>query len=317
MAKGNMLQGMARGKVGDVVFSRLDGEQISRVRNRHPHNPRTNSQLYQRAIMATVMQAYSAGKEIFDHSFQGYAVGAANQRRFLSLNAKKLRDNIAADIAAGTEVAAQDGCVIGPGVKAPVPFLYQVSDGTLSNFLTDEDNALPAKIENETVAAYCARIGIVAEDILTWVGFMAKSNEEPLFVVNNQTSEKAKQFPCDFVAFRLEVKSSALTSNEAMNNAGQIFEVTKEINCKVTKLGDVGTEDPFVLDSLTDLSSNGTYGIIRSRKDSDLRSKCILRKEGTRYGLATQYALAAWQQGTVLVGDSDLILEGGDGGNVL
>ena len=74
MAKGNLFQGMGRGKVGDVVFSRLNGEQISRVRNRHPKNPRSNSQLFQRAIMATVMQAYSAGKAIFDHSFEGYAV---------------------------------------------------------------------------------------------------------------------------------------------------------------------------------------------------------------------------------------------------
>ena len=71
MAKGNMLQGMARGKVGDVVFSRLNGQQISRVRNRQPYNPRTNKQLIQRAIMATVMLGYSAGKEIFNHSFQG------------------------------------------------------------------------------------------------------------------------------------------------------------------------------------------------------------------------------------------------------
>ena len=43
------------------VFSRLNGQQVSRVRNRNPKNPRTNAQLYQRAIMATVMQAYSAG----------------------------------------------------------------------------------------------------------------------------------------------------------------------------------------------------------------------------------------------------------------
>ena len=87
MAKGNMLQGMARGKVGDVVFSRLGGEQIARVRNRHPKNPRTNAQLYQRAIMATVMQAYSAGKVIFDHAFQGREIGAGIQRRFMALNA--------------------------------------------------------------------------------------------------------------------------------------------------------------------------------------------------------------------------------------
>ena len=93
MAKGNLFQGMGRGKVGDVVFSRLNGQQIARVRNRNPKNPRTNAQLYQRAIMATVMQAYSAGIAIFDHSFQGKEVGAQNQRRFMALNAKLLRES--------------------------------------------------------------------------------------------------------------------------------------------------------------------------------------------------------------------------------
>lgn len=75
MAKGNMFLGMARGKVGDVVFYRADGQQLSRVRNRNPRNPRTNAQLFQRAIMATVVQAYAAGKELFDHSFQGFQSG--------------------------------------------------------------------------------------------------------------------------------------------------------------------------------------------------------------------------------------------------
>ena len=60
---------MGRGKLGDIVLTRIDGQQIARPRNRQPKNPRTNKQLYQRAVMATVMQAYSAGIKIFDHSF--------------------------------------------------------------------------------------------------------------------------------------------------------------------------------------------------------------------------------------------------------
>jgi hypothetical protein len=94
MAKGNLFQGMARGAVGDVVFSRLNGQQVSRVRNRQPANPQTNAQLYQRAIMATVMQAYSFGKKIFDHSFEGKKKGSECQNAFLSLNSLKLRSAI-------------------------------------------------------------------------------------------------------------------------------------------------------------------------------------------------------------------------------
>ena len=122
---------MARGKVGDVVFSRLNGQQIARVRNRNPKNPRTNAQLYQRAIMATVMQAYSAGIAIFDHSFQGKEVGAQNQRRFMSLNAKLLRSQIAADLNGSVAVASQVGRVVAPGVSSPVAACLQVSEGSL------------------------------------------------------------------------------------------------------------------------------------------------------------------------------------------
>lgn len=39
MAKGNPLMSQMRGKVGDLVMTRLAGEQITRSRNRHPKNP--------------------------------------------------------------------------------------------------------------------------------------------------------------------------------------------------------------------------------------------------------------------------------------
>ena len=125
MAKGNILLGMGRGKLGDIVLTRIDGQQIARPRNRQPKNPRTNKQLYQRAVMATVMQAYSAGIKIFDHSFEGKAVGAACQRYFMKLNAKKLRAQIAADIDGDVAEASQIGHVIAPGVSVPVPAALQ------------------------------------------------------------------------------------------------------------------------------------------------------------------------------------------------
>lgn len=317
MAKGNMLQGMARGKVGDVVFSRLDGEQISRVRNRHPKNPRSNGQLYQRAIMATVMQAYAAGKEIFDHSFQGKAVGAANQRNFLSINAKKLRETISAEIAAGTAVASQVGRVVGPGVKAPVAFPFIVSDGTLSS-IVDGEFKLPTPLENEKVGAYCTRVGLTANDLFTVVGFDVNTDEEPLFVVNGLNDAYAKQYPCKFKAVRLAVKAGALSSNEVLVTLNHLFEVTKVIGTSEPDLSTCGVTDGLTFDNL-DMTSAGNYsnGCIHSKKDEDYRSKCVLSLSTSVFGLATQYALAAWQQGTVLVGDSDLILEGGEGGNVL
>lgn len=312
-----MFQGMARGKVGDIVFSRLDGMQISRVRNRNPKNPRSNAQLYQRAIMATVMQAYSAGKEIFDHSFQGKSVGAANQRHFLSINAKKLRETIANEIAAGTAVASQVGRVVGPGVKAPVAFPFIVSDGTLPS-IVDNNFVLPTPLQNETVGAYCTRVGLSSNDLFTVVGFDENNGVDALFVVNGQEEPYAKQYPCVFVAIRFAVKAAALSSTDALTNLGQLFEVTKLINCSAPDLAGSSIATPLSLSDMgLSVNDNCASGCIHSKKDADYRSKSVLHMSDSNFGIATQYALAAWQQGTVLVGDSNLILEGGDSGNVL
>lgn len=92
MAKGNMLLGHARGKVGSVVFSRLNGKQITRALAEQVKNPRTDGQNVQRAIFATVNGFASAVRDIVDHSFQSYKEGSTSVNRFVSINVKKLRD---------------------------------------------------------------------------------------------------------------------------------------------------------------------------------------------------------------------------------
>lgn len=314
MAKGNMLQGMARGKVGDVVFSRLNGEQIARVRNRNPKNPRTNAQLYQRAIMATVMAAYSAGKVVFDHSFQGYAVGEANQRRFMSENAKHLRSLIAADLANDVEVGTQNGRVVAPGVSTPVPTLYKVSEGSLVNTLLGY-NIVAATVGNETVAQYCARLGVQADDLYTIVGFYNPADSTPVFELHSATDGYSKQYPCQFVYARFTVKAEALTSTAAMENLGQVLEFS-EGNFTPNSIAKVTPDDRFDLTALLPTDSWRAYSCanIRSRVGQDLRSTetMIARKNEYGSGIASSYALAAWKQGTESIGDSDLILEGGN-----
>lgn len=92
MAKGNMLLGHARGKVGSVVFSRLNGKQITRALAESVKNPRTDGQNAQRAIFATVNGFASAVRDIVDHSFQSYKEGSTSVNRFVSINVKKLRE---------------------------------------------------------------------------------------------------------------------------------------------------------------------------------------------------------------------------------
>lgn len=335
MAIGNMFQGMARGKVGDVVFAVRDGKQVSRVRNRRPKNPKTNKQMLQRAVMATVLQAYSAGRAIFDHSFQGKSVGEKNQRTFLSKNAKLLRSNLAAEIEAGTTPLNCNVAVVAPGAINPVPNEYMISEGTYTQgfFAWDDTNknfSLQVPLTDETVAQYAERNGLVEGDIYTFVVF-GIAGQTPTFTVNGVetptvTFMPESQYPCAFGFLRLQVKNvSAVSSLASAATWATFFDLTESKNCITSiagkELSDVVDQEiinPSIMgDAVDGLAS---IGCIRSRVDQDLRSTSfmhvLLKSAGVealgRYGIVSAYALQAWQQGTESLGDSDLILEGGD-----
>ena len=101
MSKGNLFLGYARGKVGDVVFSRQSGEQVARARNRAPKNPQSPLQMLQRVIMKTNSAAYSMLQNICNHSFQGRQEGTKNQSRFSELNVAAMRRQLAELINSG------------------------------------------------------------------------------------------------------------------------------------------------------------------------------------------------------------------------
>lgn len=101
MAKDNIFLGMGRGAVGDVVLSRVGGQQVARVRNRKPHNPKSPLQLSQRVIMKSASLAYSLMQDITNHSFQGVAEGTPSQSEFAKRNVAMLRAIVADEINSG------------------------------------------------------------------------------------------------------------------------------------------------------------------------------------------------------------------------
>lgn len=312
MAKGNLFQGMARGKVGDVVFSRLNGEQISRVRNRAPKNPRSNAQMIQRAIMATIMQAYSAGREIFDHSFEGKSVGAENQREFMSLNARKLRALLAADFNAATTTQAALARVVAPGAYVPVPNSYIISRGSYNqNLFTIVEGLanVAAATEGETVSAYAARTNIVPGDIFTIVVFGASATET---AYSSALGDLASTPACVFSFARLIVKDDILTNETAMENLGQIFTLEKSNPAAPLNLDLVTDGDGIGITSVAGAAyTEGAIGVIRSRLDVDLRSNSDMVFT-SKFGIIAPYILDAWKNAGETLGDSDLILEGGN-----
>lgn len=134
MAKGNLFLGYAAGKVGDVVFSRMDGEQVARARNRSPKNPRTALQLLQRVVMKTNSAAYSLMREICDHSFQGLQQGTPNQSRFSMLNVAMLRNRLAEVINSGDAAdilnSTEANFASKSSTLAPIN-AYRISEGTI------------------------------------------------------------------------------------------------------------------------------------------------------------------------------------------
>lgn len=88
MAKGNMLQGMARGAVGDIVFSHSKGQQVARVRNRKPANPKSNPQMRQRSAFLCPLLFYKRGKQAqFKFAFENKFPKESDFNAFMRLNA--------------------------------------------------------------------------------------------------------------------------------------------------------------------------------------------------------------------------------------
>lgn len=305
MSKGNLFLGQGRGSVGDVTFYRANGQQLARSRNRSPRNPRTDAQLYQRAIAATIAQAYKAGKKIFDHSFEGYSVPGGNQRRFISLNMRKLRQSLENFLIGGA--SANDTRVVSPGAVYPTPNSYIVSEGTLLQSLFQVNNVaslsatLPAPDNGQKLGEYCSANGIIAGEIYTLVAFAVVDEYDVDDMISPQTR---------FDYLRLIVKQSAMESVTLMSAAtyGDLFEI--ESSGVAFPASHLLTEPIAVDEMVVGGGENGSMGVIRSNENSGLRSDCVMQVYNANYGVQFQNLLDAWNPDSSLV-PSKLILEGG------
>ena len=312
MAKGNLFLGMGRGSVGDVTFYRADGQQLSRARNRKPRNPKTNAQLIQRAISATIVQAYKAGSVIFDHSFEGKSVPAGSQRAFLSTNMRKLREQILSQIE--LTPSGSTASVVSPRAVYPVPNAYRISEGSLIQnvFQKDEDSneniivcpVQPASV-SETIAEYLARLNVTAGEIFTIVSFG---------VIGQTSRSSLLSSQCTFGFMRLTVKQAALSLTKTFAEATmqEIFDIDSAgavLPANRRFQDGVGIVDLDIAGATA-----GGIGVIRSNENSGLRSSSDmwLSDNLTKidWGVAPANLLTSWSQDSGAV-DSELILEGG------
>ena len=127
MARGNIFLGKARGKVGSVVLSKgRRGEMISRAYQPQVLNPKSSSQVLQRALFASATIAGSKLSDLVDHSFDGIKEGQDNRNEFVRLNTNALRAIAKSDGQASVNpfVSAK-----GSGMIKPAPWI--LSNGSL------------------------------------------------------------------------------------------------------------------------------------------------------------------------------------------
>lgn len=354
MASVNLWLRGARGKFAGASLSKgTNGETIAREVVT-PTNPNTDKQLYQRMIMATIMAAYAAGKEIFDHSFQGKTKGAACQQEFMQRNLQGLRARISKDLndikEGNATVLTCKTIVVGPKTHTPVPGQFVISDGTYTqNFFTimgtglDPVLGIPASLTSETVAAYAARNGLIPGDIYTLCAFMPNVESDPVWIGFDESGQYASEIcyaqqPCFFQFIRMQVKdvtadTSAIGAVTAAGVLSKLFTLTAYVDNGAGKFLSLNmpTDATFKcadsasaesVSAATALGSNfsiGSFGMIRSRLDQDLRSKTVMQTfynssvqsqlGNLECGISSGAALIQWKKGVEALGSSDLILE--------
>lgn len=160
-----IMGGGLSGSVGKVTFRKgVKGETIASQKAEKVHNPQTEDQAYQRMCMNTAMKAYSAMKEICNHSFEGVQYGQKSMSTFIQENLYGIKYGFAGVSQALNFGFSAKGIM---GNVAPRPFL--VSKGTLQN----PSNILNWKMGAITWREWKNLTGIKEGDQLTIVGFVS------------------------------------------------------------------------------------------------------------------------------------------------
>ena len=332
MAKGIDINGQLRGKRGGVVYYRTNGQQISRARNFAPKNPKTDKQLIQRAVTASVIKMYQAGKAILDHSFEGKSVPAGSMREFQRVNMNALRANILAqyeylknhpNITTDDELVAGMGIVsrcVSPHADTCAPSDFIISKGTYKNsaiYLDGAKIAFPGVADNptDTAAEYLQRWNIAAGDIATLC----------VLVSNYYDYSRVSSADSRFLFVRLICKGG---NDQAIvgQKVGDLFEIEGSAGVDaswITALAnlaftDAGAGPQKALDIIyvdPDHYLCSAAGIICSRDDLGLRSNTTMqvfdRANEQPWSVTALSLVESWRNASGDV-QSDLILEGGN-----
>ena len=157
---------MRRGSTKTLTFSVYNGKQVTKDRIADVKNPRSSLQMKQRAIMATALHAYSALKEICDHSFENLTYGQKSMNYFVSENARMIRSNAPkVNLSDYKGITVSNAYVI---AKGSLPEVQLVADGV--DKLFELEKSLAA---NFTFGDFMAAFGAtMVDDMVTFVSLI-------------------------------------------------------------------------------------------------------------------------------------------------
>lgn len=170
------------GRIGSDVYSLgKDGkgkrQQIVRALAEEVANPRTQSQMFNRMVMSSVMQAVRAMKIIIDHSFDGLPTGQPNISEFIRRNYALAKADAIAH-----ESEDNDFGMVNYGEKGVRSGTYVVSSGKLvkDSRLGMNNFRLLFNVGsgNVNVGTLRSVMGVSKDGYLTWVRLSAESGFE-------------------------------------------------------------------------------------------------------------------------------------------
>lgn len=232
-----MLLGYSRGSVGDVTFTRNNGQQIARARNRKPKNPKTIQQMLQRSLFISSVKFYqSARRQFFRFAYEDRKTNESDYNAFMRHNT-----------ANGTNMSRSSF----QAYNYPALGDFQLSQGSLTPFnvyanentfyaytgiIASDDPAVPT-----TVAALSALLLRIYRyqpgDMITYVDYGFRTTGEeipPKIEVNNDNYHTW----FDYKQFKIDTED-----NRALSNFGiscEIGEVDKQL--KIRSSGEIYDE---------------------------------------------------------------------------
>ena len=281
-----MLLGYARGKVGDLVFSRQDGQQVTRARAAQVSNPRTTAQMIQRMIFSSVSFAYSILRPICDHSFEGVQYGQRSMSKFFSLNLKALRAYYPTDQDPNRRPV--DGMAfILPSREGAIGCGLQVSSGTIPE--------VPPRVDEAGVLAGFGK-EVETEGAMTIAGMLECLGGEVGDQITLVVLTEDNQMHLSRYVIRADATTAELSAAWDSTGAAAAFDATKtsvDIPLETAASGNTGRYAFVDDDDATSMC------IIISRRDSNgkwLRSNAHLwntADEAPQY--SATYALYYWE----------------------